>query len=160
MSGGTKHDQEKPRMDLLSSKWLVGVSEVLGYGAKKYSTETESGAHNWRNGLDYSRLVGAALRHLTAFNDGEDLDPETKLSHLLHASCCMMFLYEMTKIHPERDDRWKGPSGKGCPEKSAYEKYQADVIQSMRERDTCPEGAPPCEKIMCARHFKGLVKKT
>jgi hypothetical protein len=101
MAEGVKHDQEKARMDLLSSKWLVGVSRVLTFGAAKYQ------AHNWRNGIGYSRLIGAAFRHLTAFNDGEDLDPESGLPHLWHLSCCIMFLSEMTEIHPELDDRWR-----------------------------------------------------
>ena len=99
--GGTKHDSGKPPMSLLDRKWLVGVAEVLGFGAQKYA------AHNWRSGFKYSRLSDAALRHLTAFIDGEDLDPESGLSHLHHASCCLMFLSNMSVTHPELDDRWK-----------------------------------------------------
>jgi hypothetical protein len=35
MSEGIKHDSEKVRMDLLSAIWIVGVSNVLTFGAKK-----------------------------------------------------------------------------------------------------------------------------
>lgn len=98
---GVKHDQDKARLDLLSTPWLLGVGKVMGYGAKKYA------AHNWRGGIVYSRLVAACLRHITAFNDGEDLDPETGLSHLYHASCCLMFLSEFVEHRPDLDDRYK-----------------------------------------------------
>ncbi len=98
---GVKYDDGKPRLDLLSTAWLNGVGKVMGYGAKKYA------AHNWRGGIVYSRLVAACLRHITAFNDGQDLDPETGLSHLYHASCCLMFLSEFVEHRPDLDDRYK-----------------------------------------------------
>jgi hypothetical protein len=98
---GTKHDQGKARMSLLDTSWLLGVAEVLGFGEKKYA------AHNWRKGLSVSRLMDAAARHQAAFNDGEDLDPESGKSHLYHASCCLMFASWMIKNRPDLDDRWK-----------------------------------------------------
>lgn len=98
---GTKHDQEKVKMELLSSFWLRGVAQVLTFGAAKYS------ADNWRRGIEIRRLTGAAMRHLTAFNDGEDLDPETGLSHVFHFSCCAMFIAELMLTHPELDNRYK-----------------------------------------------------
>lgn len=101
LTEGTKHDQNKTPVDLLSSQWLFGVGEVLGFGAKKYA------AHNWRKGIKISRLIGAALRHLYQFNSGEDKDPESGLSHLHHASCCLMFASEIMETKPEFDDRYK-----------------------------------------------------
>lgn len=100
-SGGTKHDSEKIRMELLSAHWVEGVGRVLTFGAKKYD------AHNWRKGISFSRLLGAAFRHLYAILRGEDNDPETGLSHWLHLSCCCMFAYEMTLTRPDLDDRYK-----------------------------------------------------
>lgn len=104
MSGGTKHDQEKVRLDLLSSRWLTGTGAVLTFGAKKYDD------HNWRKGIKLSRLLAACLRHLFAFLGGEDRDPETGLSHLYHASCCLMFASELHETMPDMDDRYKGPA--------------------------------------------------
>jgi hypothetical protein len=101
LSGGTKLDENKNRLDLLSAPWIEGVGHVLTFGAKKYE------AHNWRKGIQTSRLLGAALRHLFAYLRGEDLDPETGLSHLLHASCCVMFAFELSLTKPELDDRYK-----------------------------------------------------
>lgn len=99
---GKKFDDGKPAMELLSTKALIEIARVMGYGKDKY------GAQNWRAGLNWSRLIGAAFRHLSAFNDGEDLDPETGLSHIAHLSCCAMFLLEYIKTHSELDDRYKG----------------------------------------------------
>lgn len=103
--GGVKNDQGKSRTDLLSSVWILGVGRILAYGSQKYS------AHNWRKGLAISRCVGAALRHTLQFLGGEDNDPETGESHLLHASCSLMFAYELHLTQGEKvDDRWKSPS--------------------------------------------------
>lgn len=66
----------------------------------------QEGTDNWRLGLKQRRLIDAALRHLLAYNDGEDLDPETGLSHLLHLSCCAMFAFELRITHPHLDDRF------------------------------------------------------
>ena len=99
--GGTKHDDGKPPMELLDPFALEQVAKVLAFGKQKYD------AHNWRKGIEYGRLIGAALRHTLAFVRGEDNDKESDLPHLAHAMCCLMFLLEMTQIHPELDDRWK-----------------------------------------------------
>lgn len=100
MNQGIKHDQEKTRTDLLSSLAIEELAKVLTFGAKKYT------AHNWRHGMAWSRLIGAALRHLFAFMRGEDRDPETGLCHLAHAMCCIMFLLEYWLTGNGSDDRW------------------------------------------------------
>lgn len=96
-----KYDGGKPRVDLLPSAPLLAIAEVLGFGADKYA------AHNWRKGMDYSRLIGAAYRHLMAYNDGQDKDPESGLSHLAHAGCCILFLLEQEAKGTGTDDRFK-----------------------------------------------------
>ena len=98
---GIKYDQGKPRMDLLDTDALVGLAEVLTFGASKYA------AHNWRNGIQNSRLVAALMRHLTAINKGELLDPESGLPHIDHVGCCWMFLSNNMKNRPDLDDLWK-----------------------------------------------------
>lgn len=118
MSGGIKHDQAKPRMELLSTEAMTRIAEVMGFGAKKYA------AHNWRKGLAWSRVIGAALRHLTSFNEGEDKDPESGLSHLAHAGCCIMFLLDYEKNHPELDDRYKAEI------KKLTEMVQSDIVNA------------------------------
>jgi len=99
--GGLKYDSNKPPMDLISRTFLVDLAKVLGFGATKYKR------NNWREGIEQSRLIAAALRHITAYNEGEDTDPESGLSHIAHAACCLMFLSELSQTRPDLDDRWK-----------------------------------------------------
>jgi len=99
--GGQKADTGKPPMSLLDRRALEEIAQVLAFGAGKYD------AHNWRKGIRFTRLTDAALRHLMAFVDGENKDPETGLSHVAHASCCLMFLLWMEKNRPDLDDRFK-----------------------------------------------------
>lgn len=100
---GNKYDSGKPRMDLVRPEFVEGVADVLGFGAAKYAS------WNWAKGIHYSRLIAAAERHINAFKKGEDLDPESGLSHLYHASCCLMFLscFEEWKDSQGLDDRYK-----------------------------------------------------
>lgn len=96
-----KFDSDKMPLHLLSSEALLQTAAVLKFGADKYA------AHNWRGGFAWSRPLAAAMRHILAFNAGEDKDPESGLSHLAHAACCIMFLLEFEKTHQELDDRYK-----------------------------------------------------
>lgn len=96
-----KYDVGKPRMELLSPWVLVEVAKVMTHGAVKYE------AHNWRNGFNWTRPIGAALRHITAWLEGEDLDPEWNLPHLAHAICCLMFTLEHQLLEMGVDDRWR-----------------------------------------------------
>jgi len=98
---GIKHDQEKVNMALLSPIALEKIAQVMTFGAKKYS------ANNWRGGFAWTRPAAAALRHIYAWLGGEDKDPETGISHLAHASCCLMFLLEFETTRPDLDDRYK-----------------------------------------------------
>lgn len=66
-----------------------------------------SGEHNWRKGIAYSRLIDAAMRHLAAWSGAEDLDPESGLSHLAHARCCIGFLLAYEVNGPKNDDRYR-----------------------------------------------------
>jgi hypothetical protein len=98
-----KFDENKLPLHLLSTEAMNQTAAVLAFGAQKYA------AHNWRDGFTWSRPLSAAMRHITAFNDGEDKDPESGLSHLAHAACCIMFLLEFEKTHKHLDDRYKPP---------------------------------------------------
>jgi hypothetical protein len=100
-AGAIKFDGDKPPLNLLSNEALTQIAKVMQFGATKYA------AHNWRKGFTWSRPLAAAMRHINAFNDGEDKDPESGLSHLAHAACCIMFLLEFEKTHRHLDDRYK-----------------------------------------------------
>ncbi len=98
-----KHDSGKPRMDLVSPGALLELGKVLAYGANKY------GDQNWRNngGLDWSRPLAAAYRHLLAWQGGQDLDDESGLLHLAHAMCNLMMLLDYGLTGNGSDNRYR-----------------------------------------------------
>lgn len=102
LAEGTKDDEEKLPIDLISPYMISGTAEILQFGANKYEP------YNWAKGIMFSRVWAAMQRHLWAYWAGEDLDEETGKSHLWHASCCLMFLihYEaMGSLYHSFDDR-------------------------------------------------------
>ena len=85
---GKKLDQNKPRMSLLPKGALNAVIRVLEFGATKYQ------ADNWKHVPDAkTRYYDAMQRHIDAWWQGEQKDPETGEHHLAHAICCGMFLW-------------------------------------------------------------------
>lgn len=90
LTQGVKFDKDKPRWDLLPINITEEVVKVLTYGAKKYSDD------NWLkvDNLD-KRYYAAAMRHLCAYRQGQENDPESGFSHLAHAICCLMFMSEV-----------------------------------------------------------------
>lgn len=99
MPGGIKHDQDKLRLDLFPIEAFHGISQVLTFGAKKYEDR------NWELGMKWSRVYGALLRHITAWWDGEEDDPESGMPHLWHAGCCAAFLITYAERGVGEDDR-------------------------------------------------------
>jgi len=87
---GRKDDSEKTQYNLVPPFALEEIANVMTFGAKKYAP------NNWKH-VDNakSRYTGAAMRHIEAYRQGVENDPETGLHHLAHASCCMMFLIEL-----------------------------------------------------------------
>lgn len=84
---GRKFDGGKPRWCLLPFKQVEQVVMVLTDGAVKYADD------NWKNVRSMrTRYFSAAMRHITAWWEGERCDPETGRSHLAHAICCILFL--------------------------------------------------------------------
>jgi len=83
-----KFDGGKPMVSLVEPKFILGVAEILTFGAEKY------GKNNWKEAKedDIHRYKDALLRHLMAYNDGEKIDKESGHSHLYHIGCNLMFL--------------------------------------------------------------------
>jgi hypothetical protein len=88
-TGGRKFDGGKLEYGLLPAAALKATVDVLTLGAQKYERD------NWKHVPDAKRRYFDALqRHLWDWKMGETFDPETGRSHLAHAMCCLMFLYE------------------------------------------------------------------
>jgi hypothetical protein len=87
LATGTKYDADKPRWDLLPFDALASVVHVLTVGARKYAP------HNWQKVPDArSRYLAALLRHVSAWANGQETDPDTGVSHMAHVACCALFL--------------------------------------------------------------------
>ena len=104
---GAEKGVKLERHDLIPEGALAEVAKIYGFGAKKYSN------HNWRKGYNWGYSYGALRRHLRAFWEGEDDDPESGLPHLAHAAWHCLALLTFMKEHPEKDDRFSTLRARG-----------------------------------------------
>lgn len=95
----------KTRFDLIPFEAVGEIADVLAFGAEKYTQ------NNWCRGTNWGRYFSALCRHIFAWWRGEDKDPETGMSHLAHAGCCLLFLMEYQRNSWGEDDRFTGPDG-------------------------------------------------
>jgi len=96
---GVRDDGGKLPYHLLPPELMEGVARILQFGAKKYSPR------NWEKGMDWSRVFSSMNRHIWAWWNGEDNDPETGLSHLDHIACNIAFLQAYRNRKVGKDDR-------------------------------------------------------
>ena len=87
-----KFDSGKLRWDLLPWDSVEDVVDVLTYGEAKYSADSRQKVDDGQN-----RYFSALLRHLIAYKQGEDLDPESKKLHLAHVATNALFLLWFNK---------------------------------------------------------------
>lgn len=99
--GGTKHDSGKPDLSLVPRVALEEIAKALMHGEKKY------GRYNFLKGFDSNRLIAATLRHVYAWNSGEDNDPESGLSHIAHALAGLSMLLDCQRVGTLTDGRFK-----------------------------------------------------
>ena len=83
-----KETTGKVRLDLVEPEFIVGIGEVLTFGAEKYSDKGWKDIEN-KHDENYASL----MRHIMAWRMGEQNDNESGKSHLLHAAYNLMFLY-------------------------------------------------------------------
>jgi hypothetical protein len=97
---GRKDDAGKLRYDLIPLYPLSLVAEVYTIGAKKYND------WNWSNGLSWTRLFAALLRHLFDFwLKRESRDPKDGQHHLASVVFYAFALMDHEIHHPKLDDR-------------------------------------------------------
>ncbi len=84
------------------------ASKQIAY-AHKYGSDTY-GAFNWRaTTVCATTYIAAMLRHIDAFRDGEDTDPDSGLSHLAHVGANVNILLDAAACGVLVDDRFKKP---------------------------------------------------
>ena len=90
----------KPPIGLIPGAALVECSMVAALGSEKY------GPFNWRTQpIEVMEYAHAALRHLLAFIDGEDADPESGRHHLAHVMQTAAIVLDATSIGSVIDNR-------------------------------------------------------
>jgi hypothetical protein len=96
---GIKHDTNKPDLSLIPKIALDHEAFALMVGARKY------GRYNYCKGMEASRLIAAAMRHLTAWMSGEECDPEDGQHHLGSVKACASMILHMSQLGTLKDDR-------------------------------------------------------
>ncbi len=97
-TGGAKG--KKPEAyALIPAAPLAEVARVYGMGAEKYEP------WNWAKGYAWSLSLSALQRHIEAFRQRVDRDPESGLHHLSHAVFHCLALMEFSRLKLGTDDR-------------------------------------------------------
>lgn len=131
---GLRHNTGKPQLSLVLEARLAleGCARAFMYGLSKYFRG------NWRKGFDHTQVSDSALRHLVAYQAGENIDKESGLHHVDMALCNMLMLAEMYHGYKQLDDR---PIIEGVPnplmnkpEKKAKAKSSSWVAKQARTR--------------------------
>ncbi len=74
--------------------------QAFMHGERKY------GRDNYKGGMESHRFIAAALRHIFAWQNGEDKDPESGYHHLGHALASLGMLLECERLGSLKDTRY------------------------------------------------------
>lgn len=132
VSKADRFNEGKPRMDLIPLYALEEIGKVYDYGTHKYDD------HNWRKGLDWNQGCAASLlRHLTKWQDGEELDEESGLPHDVHIAWNAITLVAMRLKNEGTDDRFKSPDKDLSKEEILHQRLRdwGYVFPSLKDRD-------------------------
>lgn len=99
LGSGARYNDHKPDFSLIPLGTLEDEARVWMHGRQKYS------AWNWAKGMPWSVPYACALRHLAAWQRGENNDPESGLPHLAHVMCNIRMLTLYAQTYPAGDDR-------------------------------------------------------
>jgi hypothetical protein len=118
---GARYNGGKPDFSLLPMSTLEDEVRVWMYGAQKYAS------WNWAKGMPWSVPFACLMRHMAAWQRGEENDPESGLPHLAHAMCNLRMLTLYAKTYQEGDDRpkeWLNRKLEGQALKAELDKYE------------------------------------
>lgn len=105
---------------------LYELGLAMMEGGRKY------GSHNYRAvGTRASIYYDAAMRHLTEWWEGEDIDSNSGVHHLIKATACLIVVRDSMLMGNFNDDRpLKYPNGLGI---SKFNTQAADLIEKIPE---------------------------
>lgn len=90
----------KSPLSVIPTPFLHMLGLAMMEGALKY------GRHNYRAaGIRYSVYYDAMMRHMNAWWEGEDIDPDSGLPHPVKAAACMAILCDALVMENGNDDR-------------------------------------------------------
>jgi hypothetical protein len=97
---------KKAPLRLVPPALVIETAPAMALGAAKY------GPFNWRaTEVRMTVYLEALLRHVLAFTDRQDDDPESGASHLSHAAACLAIIFDAQAIGKLIDDRpLEGPA--------------------------------------------------
>ena len=98
------YDEGKEPLAWLPWAAITELAKVQQYGHTKYKD-----FNNYRKGLEVSRNLSCALRHIRDYLSGVDVVAESGLSPLAHALCRVAFVLQNIADGVEIDDRYKKP---------------------------------------------------
>lgn len=102
--GPIHKDEGKEMLSIIPYPAMKLAAEIFTYGLQKYAE------YNYKNppGLTTKQLINSCMRHVWKYNNGEDLDPESGLSHLGHAMANLMMIIDLHANGMGGEDyRWK-----------------------------------------------------
>lgn len=103
-TGGQK-GSKLTQMGAMDPLAIATVGQVAGFGAQKYER------YNFARGYRWSLSYDALQRHLMAFWNGENTDPESGLPHLAHAAWHCLALLTFSLRGRGTDDRFPAQEG-------------------------------------------------
>ena len=105
---------------------LMELGLAMMEGGRKYGT------HNYRDmGVRMSTYYDASLRHIMAWWEGEDIDPDSGLHHIIKAAACIFVIRDSMLMGNYEDDRpVKYPDGLDM---SKFNKQAVEIIKKYPE---------------------------
>jgi hypothetical protein len=98
-TGGEK-GTKLPAFGGIDPRAALELARVYGFGERKYAR------YNYLKGYKWSLTVDALFRHLFAFLDREDNDPESGLNHMAHVAWHALTLLAFSLRGIGEDDRF------------------------------------------------------
>lgn len=97
------YDAGKAPLAQLPWAAIEGLAMVQAYGHQKYKD-----FNNYRKGMEVSRNLSCALRHIKEYMEGFDTDAESGRNPLEHALCRIAFVLQNIHDGTAVDDRYTG----------------------------------------------------
>lgn len=90
----------KVALELVPATSMIYEALAMADGARKY------GPYNWReNEVQANIYIGAALRHINAWYNGEEVAEDSGVHHLGHAKACLGIILDSLECGKLVDNR-------------------------------------------------------